>query len=463
MPDTNELLPVEEDEQYQHLVRDLRYIYRADGQRAQQLARIQQRLLNSEGSIHPQPRHGTPGIQQNPGNLNPTRAPFTEARPWQRRLSLIAAALVVALLVSSLLLVLSRSHRGSIGSTSATPIGGLNTLLSLHMIDASTGWALTGQAVLRTTDGGVHWKNVTPPGTTLTQSSIADFGTASMASTATPQPGGASIQILHTVDGGQTWQQATIQMPFPRQISFIDPQHGWVLAAVRPLGGAAEPVGVFRTTDGGKTWANVATVLFADATPPDRLPYGGQKSGMRFLDASTGWVTGTVSSSNLAWLYVTHDGGSTWHQQSLLMPPGVPSSQLLVLSPTFFSPVDGILPVIFSNVNTGSEIATAIYATHDGGNTWQSTTPLPVALRILSFADTQHWWASDGTVLYSTADGGKRWLKLSPAAVFKNIAQLDFVSDKVGWAISLTTSQASSLLKTIDGGRTWTTIPSTLS
>jgi len=184
---------------------------------------------------------------------------------------------------------------------------------------------------------------------------------------------------------------------------------------------------------------------------------------MRFLDASTGWVTGTVSFSNLAWLYVTRDGGSTWHQQSLLMPPGVPSSQLLLLSPTFFSPVDGILPVIFSNVNTGSEIATAIYATHDGGNTWQSTTPLPVALRILSFADTQHWWASDGTVLYSTADGGKRWLKLSPAAVFKNIAQLDFVSDKVGWAISLTTSQASSLLKTIDGGRTWTTIPATIS
>src|SRR6266851_487476 len=345
MPDTNELLPVEEDEQYQHLVRDLRYIYRADGQRAQQLARIQQRLLNSEGSIHPQPRHGTPGIQQNPGNLNPTRAPFTEARPWQRRLSLIAAALVVALLVSSLLLVLSRSHRGSIGSPSATPIGGLNTLLSLHMIDASTGWALTAQAVLRTTDGGVQWKNVTPPGTTLTQGSIADFGTASMASTATPQPGEASIQILHTVDGGQTWQQATIQMPFPRQISFIDAQHGWVLAAVRSPGGAAEPVAVFRTTDGGKTWANVTTVLFADATPPGRLPYGGLKTGMRFLNASTGWVTGNVSLSNLAWLYVTHDGGSTWHQQSLLVPPGVPPSRLLVLSPTFFSAIDGVLPV----------------------------------------------------------------------------------------------------------------------
>ncbi|GAC1346419.1 MAG: hypothetical protein NVSMB27_09990 [Ktedonobacteraceae bacterium] len=336
-------------------------------------------------------------------------------------------------------------------------------MLSIHMFDASTGWALSGQTVLRTTDGGVHWKDVTSPGTTLTQSSITDFVTASMASIATPQPDGASTQILHTTDGGQTWQQATIQMPFPRQISFIDPQHGWVLAAVRPRGGAAEPVGVFRTTDGGKTWANVATALFADATPPGRLPYGGQKTGMRFLNASTGWVTGNVSLSTLAWLYVTHDGGSTWRQQSLLVPPGVPSSLLLVRAPTFFSAIDGILPVIFSNITTDSDIATAIYTTHDSGKTWQSTTPLPAALRILSFADIQHWWATDGTVLYSTANGGNHWQKLSPAASFKNIVQLDFVSDKIGWAISLTTSHASSLLKTVDGGRTWTPIASTLS
>lgn len=459
MADSNELLPEEVDEQHQRLVRDLRLMYRVDGddQKAQHLARIHQRLINGDVSTHPLPSHVMPDKQQSSGGEKPTRTTTNEGRSWQHRLNMIAAVLVAALLVSALILVLNRTHQSSTG-TPAKPTGGLNSLLSLHMIDASTGWALSKHTVLRTTDGGVHWQNVTPPGATLTQSSIADFRTASIASIATPQGNAASTQVLHTADGGQTWQQAAIQMPFPRQISFIDPQHGWVLAAVRPPGGAAEPVGVFRTTDGGKTWVNVATALFADTTPPGRLPYGGQKTEMRFLDASTGWVTGTVSLSNLAWLYVTHDGGSTWQQQSLLMPQGVPSARLSILSPTFFSAADGILPVIFSNVTTDSDIATAIYATHDGGKTWQSTTPIPAALRILGFADMQHWWATDGTMLYSTGDGGNHWIKISPGANFKNIAQLDFVSDKVGWAISSTPLGSSFLLKTVDGGRTWTTI-----
>ncbi|GAC1643644.1 MAG: hypothetical protein NVS4B12_08100 [Ktedonobacteraceae bacterium] len=336
-------------------------------------------------------------------------------------------------------------------------------MLSLHMIDASTGWALTERAVLYTVDGGVHWKNVTPHDAILTQSSIVDFRTAFIASIATPLPDGASTQVLHSTDGGQSWQQATIQMPFVRQISFVDPQHGWLLAAVRPLGGAAEPVSVFRTADGGKTWTSIAEALFADATPPGRLPYGGQKTGMRFLDSLTGWVTGTATLANLALLYVTHDGGSTWQQQVLLTPPGVPSGRFTVLAPSFFSTTDGILPVIFSDVATDSAIATTIYTTHNGGKTWQRTAPVSVALPLLSFADMQYGWATDGIALYNTSDGGTHWRQLSSDASFKNIAALDFVSDTVGWAISSAASNSSSLLKTVDGGRTWTPIPSTIS
>lgn len=386
--------------------------------------------------------------------------PSSEGRAWRRRLSIVAAALIAALLISSLLFVLYSSHRSGSTGALAKSSGGSTPLLSLHMIDPLTGWALTAHAVLYTTDGGTTWKNVTPPRIVLTQRSIADFPTASIASVATPRSDGASIQVLHTVDGGQTWQQAIIPMPLPRQISFIDVQHGWLLAAVRPLGGAAEPVSVFRTTDGGKTWVNVATALFADTTPPGRLPYGGQKSGMRFLDSSTGWVMGTVSLADLAWLYVTHDAGLTWQHQPLLMPPGLPSSRLSLLAPTFFSTTDGVLPVIFSNVATGSDFATTIYTTRDGGGTWQSTMPVHAALPIVSFSDRQYGWATDGTALYSTGDGGGHWLKLSPGGNFNNITQLDFVSNTTGWAISSTSSDGSSLLKTVDGGRIWTTLSS---
>lgn len=461
MADSNEQLPEEIDEQHHRLIGNLRLIYSLDGQKAQHLTHIHQRLLEREVPTPLSSHREVPDTQQSPRERKSARRPTPfEGRPWQRRLSVLAAGLVVALLVSSLLLVLTRSHRSSVGSTSAESVGGLSTLLSIHMIDATTGWALTEHAVLYTSDGAVHWKDVTPSDATLTRDSIADFRTASIASIATSRPDGASTQVLHTADGGQTWQQATIQMPFPRQISFVDAHHGWLLAAVRPLGGAAEPVSIFRTADGGKTWTNVATALFADTDPPGRLPYGGQKSGMSFLNGSTGWVTGTVTLAKLAWLYVTHDGGSTWRQQSLPMPPEVSSARLSILSPTFFSATDGILPVFFSDVATESAIATDVYTTHDGGRTWESTAPIFAALPLLSFADMQQGWASDGTLLYSTSDEGTHWLKLTPNSSFKSIIQLDFVTDRVGWAISATASTSTTLLKTLDGGRTWTGISS---
>jgi photosystem II stability/assembly factor-like uncharacterized protein len=187
-------------------------------------------------------------------------------------------------------------------------------LISLHMIDPFTGWALCERAVLRTSDGGLQWKNVTPPHSVLTRESIADFHTASLAWVATPQTNGTTAQVLRTTDGGQTWQQSTIQATFLKQITFIDSQHGWILSGWEATGGAAEAVGVFRTSDGGKTWRNVSSALPAstDTPPPGHLPFGGQKSGIHFLNTSTGWITGTVVVNDLAWLYVSHDEGSTW-------------------------------------------------------------------------------------------------------------------------------------------------------
>jgi photosystem II stability/assembly factor-like uncharacterized protein len=217
---------------------------------------------------------------------------------------------------------------------------------------------------------------------------------------------------------------------------------------------------VFRTSDGGKTWSNVASALPAstDTPPPGHLPFGGQKSGIHFLNVSTGWVTGTVVVNDLAWLYVSHDGGSTWYQQSLALPTGVPSAQLSLISPTFFSPTDGLLPVIFSDGVTGRGIATDVYVTRDGGTSWKNTMPLAAVFSTIDFVDMLHGWATDGTVLYNTSDGGQHWAKLSPGANFRQITSLSFVSSTTGWAIGKQSNTSSFLLKTTDGGKTWTPI-----
>jgi len=332
------------------------------------------------------------------------------------------------------------------------------------MIDATTGWALAGKAVLRTTDGGNHWKDVTPAGHLLAPGSAAEFFTASMAWITIPQADQTTTQLFHTNDGGQSWKQSTIQTGFVRQMTFIDAQHGWLLLGKENAAGVpAEAVSVFQTTDGGNNWQSVSVALFSDATPPGHLPYGGQKSGIFFLNTSTGWVTGTVLVPALALLYVTHDGGKTWYQQSLLRPSGLPPAQLLIQPPTFFSATDGLLPVRFADLLTSRGIATVIYVTHDGGMTWRSTMPVSAALSASHFLDMQHGWLTDGTNLFFTSDGGQHWTKLTPSANFKQVTQLDFVSQSTGWAISNQGSGSSFLLKTTDGGQTWTQITPVIS
>src|SRR6266516_3657495 len=167
--------------------------------------------------------------------------------------SVLAAVLLTALLVGSLLLVLSLARRSSEGTPGNTLhpsklAGGSGTLISLHMINLTTGWALGEHAILRTSDGGLQWKNVTPPHTVLTRESMAAFLTASLAWVATPQANGTTTQVLRTTDGGQTWQQSTVQATFLRQITFSDSQHGWILSGWGATGGAAEAVSVFRSS-----------------------------------------------------------------------------------------------------------------------------------------------------------------------------------------------------------------------
>src|SRR5205807_4838126 len=161
------------------------------------------------------------------------------------RFSTIAAVLIVTLLVGSLLLVLTRAHQNSVGGPGNTLnlsklAGGIGSLFSLHMIDPTTGWALSEHAVLRTTDGGLQWKNVTPPNIQLTRESMADFLTASLAWVTTPQTNGTTTQVLRTMDSGQTWQQSTVPAFYLKQMTFVDTQHGWIPAGWGAGGGAAE-------------------------------------------------------------------------------------------------------------------------------------------------------------------------------------------------------------------------------
>jgi photosystem II stability/assembly factor-like uncharacterized protein len=474
MPHFNELPSGEGNEREQRLMRDLHRMYHSEVEDAQPLARVRRRLAESvPGFVHDSAstsqRHDRlTTLGEKPGNVKSTDSSVSLGRTWQQRLEIIAAVVFVTVLVGSLIIVLARARQNR--SSTASIAGQVEALSSIHMLDTQTGWAMTVKGhIIRTLDGGVHWKNVTPhyPSTAGQQKVVADFFTASITWVAVSQTaadGTSTVVIFRTTDGGQTWQQTTIQQTSPIfqqtspifQVTFLDAQHGWMLS--KQLDHAsAEAVTIFRTTDGGKTWTVASSALASsiDTPPPGHLPFGGDKAGLGFLDAMTGWTTGAFPLNGYVFLYVTHDGGATWNRQLFPFSPGQAATQIVTGPPRFFTATDGILPVSFVTESTSS---LALYVTHDGGITWKSTTPLAASATISDFIDMNHGWASDGTLLYGTSDGGQHWSSLSPGGSFQHVTQLDFVSSNIAWAISAPASNAPTLLKTEDGGHTWTVI-----
>jgi photosystem II stability/assembly factor-like uncharacterized protein len=353
----------------------------------------------------------------------------------------------------------------SVATLTPTPTAALvqgGGLTSIHMVNATTGWAegpvVKGWRVLRTSDGGTHWQDVTPPGVSALAGELpAYFLNASVAWVAAPEGDGGTLLFFRTTDGGQTWQQkGSLQSVSPAYLSFVNAQDGWALADLNGATGN-ETATLYRTTDGGGTWVQVSST----GIPPEKgtIPFAGTKRGLTFLNASTGWLTGFSNVGLL--LYVTHDAGVTWQQQTLPLPSGVTEEQLEIIPPTFFNARDGILPVQVY-IPTGGSENLVVYVTHDGGATWHSTAQVHASDRIVAFADATHGWASDGSKLFATTDGGQQWSQLPASSHLHDIASLNFVSSTTGWVISMPANAALELLKTTDGGQTWSVITPSL-
>ena len=163
----------------------------------------------------------------------------------------------------------------------ATPVA----LLSLQMIDATSGWASRGPlSILHTTTGPQHWHDVTPGFQTgAPTAAVNDFldGQHAWAGLALLPGADAPLHpfaIWHTSDGGQHWQQTQLHARGYEigSIFFLTAQLGW-LSVVRIVGektDALPALDIFRTQDGGLTWTLISSAVDSQHTSSGGLPMG---------------------------------------------------------------------------------------------------------------------------------------------------------------------------------------------
>ncbi len=345
------------------------------------------------------------------------------------------------------------------------PVDTSPTLVHIDFQDANNGWGIASNgsgSILRTVDGGATWLNATPPGLTgigySTVLSVLDVNTAWAL---VPNADFFTGTLYHTSDGGLTWTSNPV--PFGgATILFLNKSTGRTLAG-RGVGLGSNSVEMYQTDDGGVTWLSVFN---NDPTRPDAsgsLPLSGIKNGMTFIDANTGWVTGTRPVGGEVYLFVTYDGGATWAQQSVPLPAGYETYQYMPQAPVFFGN-DGFLPLM---IYLPDATVFTFYSTHDSGATW--TGDPTNATRVImpgnyAFADATHGWCWDGGAnLYATADGAQTWSKM-PANLdlTGRLSQMEFVPGPAagqftGWVLTnVDEAGHSQLYKTIDNGSTWT-------
>ncbi|MBK9154682.1 MAG: glycosyl hydrolase [Chloracidobacterium sp.] len=232
----------------------------------------------------------------------------------------------------------------------------------------------TGGGVWKTTDSGVNWQPVSD-GYFQTGSvgaidvSLSDPNIIYVGMGESPVRGNVSHGdgVYKSTDAGKTWKH--VGLADSRQIGRvrIHPKNPDVVyvAAMGHLWGPNRERGVFRTTDGGKTWKNILfrsekagafdlsfdpanpNVMYAAFWQVQRTPYS--------------LISGGEGSS----LYKTTDGGETWTDISKNR--GLPAGVL------------GKIGVSVSPVNPNRVWAMVeakeggLYRSDDGGDTWQRT------------------------------------------------------------------------------------------
>ncbi len=236
--------------------------------------------------------------------------------------------------------------------------------------------------------------------------------------------------ILHTDDGGQTWneQGVGISTNGGLDVFFIDGQTGWI---------AGSDV-IKNTTDGGLSWNE-------QSFPSSSL------NNIQFIDNQKGWAVGWYSGGHGIFLK-TNDGGISWEETVI--------NDIRLEDIVFTSETIGW--IIGQKHQEGTyKYHPRILKSTDGGTNWFEQYAENDGSSVdmnLHFIDSMHgwasygWWGPSSQILY-TEDGGVNWIKRDDIITLDLINSIFFIDSQHGYMVG----DKGILLRTQNTGQNWAT------
>ena len=364
------------------------------------------------------------------------------------------------------------------------------TSLTVGYITVTTSGFNSATKLLKTTDGGANWVDVSPTPDLIV---AADFtsGQAGWATNDTNSGPAPAVNLYTTTNGGTTWQPRNIgrnsglgQTPSPLlHVAFADARRGIAVGSFE----------VFNTADGGLTWSRNSFFPEGRSLRANRLllsPSGsgwlvgdggrlaytadfgltwasrsqslndfrnyGQLSQLQTFEPGHAWALIPGSVSYGAALLKTTRRGEPWSNQ----PTGLVATNNMQVSyrALHFADRDtGIVQASTHNNPTNTTTDLVLHTT-DAGQTWTST---PLALlpqtdaAVLSFRDARRGLLfTDRRQALLTTDGGRTWQPRATGAAH-SIFAATWASPQTVYALG----DSATAIKSFDGGLSWQPMP----
>lgn len=227
------------------------------------------------------------------------------------------------------------------------------------------------------------------------------------------QPSGCPGQILASADGGASWSVAASTAGPVLALAGAG-STGWAVAESSTRHGSGVPVDVLTTTGvagSGAGWHLLSRV------PAGYSFDAGTVAALDFSDAAHGWLSVLAPSScamhgcGVEGLWRTTDGGSTWAEVSPPTRRGCGGFGVVFA----LAPGGDLYATQGVNLATCDPPETTLFTRASGTGTWTALYDWSHAAALsMAWPRPEEGWAAAGPALLHTTDGGRAWTQAVP-------------------------------------------------